>query len=125
MKKFMSVVALVMACGYATAAIKCDLSVVEKGKRIEAHCALSGIADCPTTGSVTVEWTSPDKWFGNSTYEAKWRSCTHDDGLTNTWAYRTVDMKDTDGKHRRAVGVWKVRIMSGETVLAEGQIEVK
>lgn len=124
MKKLITILALLFA-RQAVAAVTAELSIVEKGKRIEARVHLAGIADCPTTGSVTIEWTSPDKFFVDTKFEAPWRSCALDTGEANTWAYRTVDLKDVDGKHRRAVGIWKVRVLAGDKVMAEGSIEVK
>lgn len=114
----------VMVAGSSRAALTASLSMTVTGGKLWANVSLVGIADCPTTGSVTVEWTSPNPVFDSSTYEAPWSSCTQGSGTARTSAYRTVRYI-TNGKAFKATGVWRVRILAGATVLAEGSFEVK
>jgi hypothetical protein len=127
MNTLLMMVLLIASCVArpAFASVTAALTLTETGTRIEARVGLAGIADCPTSGSVTIEWTSPDKLFVNSTYEAHWRSCAMDTGEARTWAYRTLTYTDPAGKKHRAAGVWKVRVLAGDVVLATGSYEVK
>lgn len=140
MKKLM-IYAAMCAASCATvrpafAALSADLTIVEKqGKNagvslMYAEVLVSGIADCPTEGSVTIVFTSPnEKAFVSSEFEAPWRACSADPddsdgdrkrGTARTRAYRTVKT----GK-RHAVGVWKVQVKAGNLVLASGEYEVR
>jgi len=117
----------------AIAGIEAELTLAEKAGKVEgvrllwAEVRLTGIADCPTSGSVTIVFTSPDEdRFVSSEFEAPWRSCSRyagDDGkrgTARTRAYRTVKT----GK-RIARGIWRVAVKAGETVLATGEYEVR
>jgi len=125
MKKMMAAVFAVALASAAMASVTAELQLAEKGNKLWANIALNGIADCPTSGSVTVEFTSPNEMFESSSYEAPWKSCSKDAGQARTRAYRTLSWKSEKGKTYRAVGVWKVRVLSGDKVLAESSYEVK
>lgn len=110
----------------AFASISADLTLTVTGGKLWAYVGLKGIADCPTTGSVTVEFTSPDETlFVSSSYEAPWRSCALETGEARTRAYRTLAWTNQKGKRYTAIGTWKVRVLTGTTVLAEGAYTVK
>ena len=131
MKKHLLWGALMASCVVrpAFASISADLTLVEKGGKLYANVLVSGIADCPVEGSVTITFTSPSKDFESSSFEAKWRSCSADPddsdhdgkvGTAHTKAYRTV----RSGK-RVALGTWKVTVKAGDLVLATSEYKVE
>jgi len=121
MKTILSTLLLVgMLAGSAVAKLSVDLTLDETDGRLWARVALAGIADCPTNGSVTVVFTSPNANTESSKYEASWRSCATTVGSARTRAYRTV--RRSNGTI--ATGTWTVSIVSGTTVLATGTYEV-
>ena len=130
-----AVLAVLCTAAPARASLTADLKVSEKethgvkGTRLWAEVYLSGIADCPTTGSVTIVFTSPDeKTSVSSEFEVPWKSCSkYDDdenpghaGTARTWAFRTVRFKG-----HTVVGVWKVTVKAGDTVLASSEYKVE
>lgn len=112
----------------AFAALSATLDVQENGQgQLQASVELAGIEDCPTTGSVTIVFTSPNpKEFMSKSIEAPWRSCSKyvdEDGRSGTARTRariTVRRKSGD-----SVGVWKVTVKAGDTVLATGAYTVE
>lgn len=109
----------------ALAQLTATVKMVEKDGKLWANVYLAGIADCPTSGSVTVEWKSPNEIFVDSSYEAPWRSCSLDHGTARTRAYRSLTWTSEKGKVHRATGTWHVTVKAGEKVIVEGDYEVK
>lgn len=112
----------------AFAAVTATVSVTENDNgQLQASVKMAGIEDCPTTGSVTIEFTSPNpKKFQSQSVEAPWRSCSKykdDDGTSGTARTRariTVRRKSGD-----SVGTWKVTVKAGNTILATAEYKVE
>jgi len=123
-----SAVVLIAIAQVVYASLTADLKLTENDKgQLQASVKMAGIEDCPTTGSVTIEFASPDrKKFQSQSIEAPWRSCSKykdDDGTSGTARTRariTVRRKSGD-----SLGTWKVTVKAGDTVLATAEYKVE
>ena len=125
MKMFL--VCVLASLASVASAITADLVLEQKDGRLVAKIAIKG---CTTSGHVTVEWTSPnEEFFQSTTYKAPYRSCAKGAGTARTSAYRTLWYKyqtESCGEQiARATGTWTVRVLNGDDVLASAEYTVE
>jgi len=128
---------LVLAAGAASAAMTADVTMAEDGILLFAHARVHGI-EAGKTVAVTFRWTAPAKRFVSSLYtpskklgdDTSKALCfcedTGEKGCNRTKATRTIEYNNVDGKHVRAVGIWKCDLLDENgVVLGSATYEVK
>lgn len=115
---------LALMAGSALASFSAQVETKVKKSIIEATITVSGLVGCPKRGSVTVRWTAPAgvEGFKSHQYEAYWKACDAT-GTAHTRAIKTIQ-KRSRGKTLRAVGTWKVELLSDEKVFASAEAVV-